>query len=237
LLALGNSLRESIWQELQCQPPVAEGGELTTLGAAHGWAGILYALLRWSGESGSSAPDGLGDRLTQLGAMATPVGRGLCWPYRSDVDAATTAMVTSWCNGAAGYIHLWTLAHRHFGDDAFLEWAQRAAWTTSEDISGAPNHLCCGLSGRAYALLAMHRYTDEPRWLARAQMLADQAVAGSSTPYVRRDSLYHGDVGVALLTSDIHAPRYARMPYFEDEGWPSAPKGGTTRGPDALVRS
>jgi hypothetical protein len=83
----------------------------------------------------------------------------------------------------------------------------------------------------------MHRYTDEPRWLARAQMLADQAVVGSSAPYVRRDSLYHGDVGVALLTSGIHAPRYARMPYFEDEGWPSAPKGGTTRGPDALVRS
>jgi len=32
--------------------------------------------------------------------------------------------------------------------------------------------------------------------------------------------LHHGEVGIALLTSDVQTPDSARMPLFEAEGWP-----------------
>jgi eukaryotic-like serine/threonine-protein kinase len=37
---------------------------------------------------------------------------------------------------------------------------------------------------------------------------------------MRRDSLYKGDVGVALLAAELEAPHDACMPLFATEGWP-----------------
>ena len=36
----------------------------------------------------------------------------------------------------------------------------------------------------------------------------------------RRDSLYKGEIGVALLAADLGAPQSARLPLFELSGWP-----------------
>jgi hypothetical protein len=56
LRALGNRLRDSLWIQLNRQPPLADGTELRSLGAAHGWAGYLFALLRWSEASAMPPP-------------------------------------------------------------------------------------------------------------------------------------------------------------------------------------
>jgi hypothetical protein len=47
-----------------------------------------------------------------------------------------------------------------------------------------------------------------------------------------RESLYKGEVGIALLASDLSRPEAACMPFFEREGWPT--QGERVRGGAAL---
>jgi hypothetical protein len=221
LRALGNRLRDSLWARLSGQPALAASTELRSLGVAHGWAGYLFALLRWSEASATSPPPGLSERLGQLASLGRPVGRGLCWPPEVGLPAEAglpgtrSALAASWCNGAAGYVHLWLLAHRQLGDEGYARLAQMAAWTVNE--GPATGDLCCGLAGRAYALLSLYRHSGEPAWLARGRRLADQAVTSIRAKSPRPDSLYYGEVGVALLITELEAPEHGRMPLFEAE--------------------
>ena len=82
--------------------------------------------------------------------------------------------------------------------------------------------LCCGRSGRAYALLNLYRHTDETAWHERARDLALRAAAHAAdgVEQGRVDSLYKGLLGVSLLAAEIEVPTQARMPFFEPEGWP-----------------
>ena len=45
-----------------------------------------------------------------------------------------------WCNGTAGYVHVWVLAHQALGDERYLRLAERAAWNAFEEA---------GLHGRS----------------------------------------------------------------------------------------
>ena len=70
--------------------------------------------------------------------------------------------------------------------------------------------LHCGLAGRAYAMLAMHRLTGEAAWLDRAHVLAERAAAG-----IDGDGLFKGAAGVAVLFADLQNPDDARFPLFD----------------------
>jgi eukaryotic-like serine/threonine-protein kinase len=219
LRALGDGLRDSLWSQLARQPPLAQSTELRSLGAAHGWAGYLYAMLRWSEASATPPPVGVDERLEQLGALARPAGRGLRWPHAAGETATDTALSASWCNGAAGFVHLWTLAHRRFGDASFERRARLAAWSAYKGAPG-PGDLCCGFAGRAYALLGLYKHSGDTTWLARARVLADHAATSIRSGSLLRDSLYKGEVGAALLAADLEQPEHACMPLYESEGWP-----------------
>ena len=216
LLALGTRLHDNLWSQLSRQPALVEGSELRPLGVAHGWAGCLFALLRWSQASSTPPPAGLSDRLDQLANLGQPAGRGLRWPHEAGAPVSDGALEASWCNGAAGYVHLWTLAHNQLGEEGYARYAQMAAWAVSQE-GPALSDLCCGLAGRAYALLSLYRHSGDTTWLARAHRLADQAATGIRIKPLRRDSLYKGEVGVALLMADLQMPEQARMPLFEAE--------------------
>ena len=220
LRAVGDRIRDSLWAELERQPALGENPELRSLGAAHGWAGHLFSLLRWSEASGTPPPAGLGERLDQLAALGSPAGRGLIWPFEAGMPALVEALSASWCNGAAGHVHLWLLAHERLGDERYARLAEMAAWTAYEGYPVAPGDLCCGFGGRAYALLAFYKRTGEAGWLARTRTLAEHAAKSVQTESLRRDSLYKGEVGVALLAADLEAPEHACMPLFAAEGWP-----------------
>jgi serine/threonine-protein kinase len=148
--------------------------------------------------------------------------------------------MAGWCNGSAGMVHLWTLAGRLLDDAAARQLAVGAAWHAWEAGDGGES-LCCGLAGRAYALLDLHRRGGGEEWLARARALAERAAAGALAghgeppprgappgppppPRARSqpDSLYRGQLGVALLAADLENPRTAAMPLFGDEGWGEA---------------
>lgn len=220
--SLGERLLCSIVSELRTQPPIAESAQTTTLGAAHGWSGYLFAILRWCEASDIPPPVEVRGRLEELAMLGKPCGRGLTWPRHVDALIEDALLAASWCNGAAGHVHLWTLADRHWNDAGFNRLAELAAFTTYETAPEAPGELCCGLAGRAYALLCRYKQTGERRWLARARMLGQRAAARPGVPKRRLSSLYHGEVGIALLASDLDDPDFACMPLFEAEGWPVA---------------
>jgi hypothetical protein len=181
---------------------------------------LLFAILRWCEASGTPPPEETRDRLEELAALGQPYGRGLRWPRHAGASIDDSSLTASWCNGAAGHLHLWTLADRYWNDGRFDRLAELAAWTAYDVASQAPGELCCGLAGRAYALLCRYRQTGDRRWLARARVLGERAAARPDAAAHRLNSLYHGEVGIALLAADLQAPDSACMPLFEAEGWP-----------------
>ncbi len=232
LKAFGDQTMESVWREIEQQPPIREGTVITYPGIAHGWAGILYAALCWHESSGSELPFGLEERLQQLRECAEPSGRGVRWPWvlPQGRNGGAASYMPGWCNGTAGHIFLWTAAHRKFDDDAYLQTAEMAAWNAWETSSSIPN-LCCGYAGQAYGLLNFYKHTGENIWLERACELASRAAAWNSENYaaykLAPESLYKGEMGVAVLAAELSAPQTACMPFFEPEGWPS--KRGTAK--------
>jgi serine/threonine protein kinase len=214
LRLIGDELFWEIWREIEVAPPIGETPKLRSLGIAHGWAGILYALLRWSESSGAPLPSKLGERLEELAALARPVGRGLRWPSAVGADFSGGGLQASWCNGAAGFVHLWTAAHRLLGEQQYARMATGAAWTAFE-APHTTGDLCCGLAGRSYALLNLYKHGGDRVWLHRARDLSECAAVRTRANSLRRDSLYQGRVGVGLLAADLECPQQSCMPLFE----------------------
>jgi serine/threonine-protein kinase len=220
IAATGDGLAETLQKRLRELPSIG-AADGVQLGTAHGWSGYLFALLRWSEARGLPAPPEAEARLDELASLGVPLGRGLRWPREVGLPAGENALAASWCNGAAGQVHLWLAAERLLGESRFGRLAEAAAWT-AYDAPDAGGDLCCGPAGRAYALLAVHRQLGGPGWLDRGVALAERAARAVRLDPLRRDSLYKGEVGVAVLAAELTRPEWAAMPLFEREGWPSA---------------
>lgn len=208
LRAFGAETMNAIWSELDAAPPIAESPEETFFGIAHGWAGYIYAALRWCAVSGDALPSRLAERLYELAAFRMHSGRGVYWP----VKAGQPGIMSGWCNGTAGYVFLFTLAHERFGDELWLQLAEQSAWCTWDEPTSR-THLCCGSAGRAYALLNLYKHTGGREWLGRARQLANHAAAGTDGAFA--NSLWRGDLGIAALIADLGSPEHGRMPFFE----------------------
>jgi eukaryotic-like serine/threonine-protein kinase len=223
LRAFGQQVQGQLWQTISGYAPIRESKELSNLGIAHGWAGLLYATLCWCAAANEPLPDSLAERLQQLGECAEPVGRGLQWKW--DTAKPANGYMPGWCNGSAGYVFLWTEAHKAIGEKHYLELAEGAAWHAWETPVAIGN-LCCGLAGQAYALLNLYHHTGDAIWLGRAQDTARWAAAASADSRgkgaladleLRPESLYKGDTGIAVLIADLSRPEQAHMPMFERE--------------------
>lgn len=219
LIERGERILRDLWRELDGMPPLSAAGNEASLGMAHGWAGFLYAALRWCRSAGSPQPERLEERLAELAACARPWGRGFRWRWgRGREGRWGISSMAGWCNGSAGFVYLWTLAHRMSGEPLHRQLAEGAAWNAWEapDANGS---LCCGLAGRAYALLHLHKHGGGEEWLARARELAGRAALAIERTAEAPDSLYKGAVGVAALAADLARPEEAVFPFFEEEGW------------------
>jgi serine/threonine-protein kinase len=208
LVKLGDALADSIEAALK----VDDRGQGTYLGFAHGCAGRLYAILRWLEitEAAPGAPvrrwlDALRDRrsVTADGAAY--------WPL---ADADRQPPWPGWCHGTAGYVHLWSQATTVVSKEymPLVEEAALGAWSHPQRVHG---DLCCGLAGRAYALLNAYQLTGDDRWIERARDLTYDAVSAiGRSSLVRPESLYRGRTGVALLVTELADPRSATMPFL-----------------------
>jgi eukaryotic-like serine/threonine-protein kinase len=212
LRAFGAETMRAIWNELDARPPIADSPG-ACLGLAHGWAGYLYAALRWCAIAGDPLPARLTGRLGEWAAQNTPLGRGVFWRCYVG-DEPYSPLAASWCNGSAGQLFLCTLAHRTFGGEEWLRLAEGCAWTTWDEPRGLSD-FCCGSAGRAYALLNFYRLTGEAAWLGRARQLANDAAGVAGATAARENALWKGQLGVAALIADLASPESARMPFFE----------------------
>jgi serine/threonine protein kinase len=242
LLVLGDELLAGLWREIDRLPPIAECVGRLNLGMAHGWAGYLYATLRWCLAARRPLPAGCAARLGELADTAESWGRGARWRWHGQPAAedhrprsGDARWMAGWCNGSAGMVHLWTLASRAPATlSADPRWPHLAtaaawhAWETGDEIES----LCCGLAGRAYALVALCQLGAGPEWLARARHLADRAAAAATSAASASVggaaaaeeasslySLYRGALGIAVLAADLERPEAAAMPLVGDEGW------------------
>lgn len=221
--ALGRRTHRALASRIAALPSIAENRRFVNLGVLHGWAGVLYAIMRWCSVSDTALPAWLPRRLKELAAIGHPVGKGMRWPWRDRPDDAPMSM-PGWCNGSAGFVHLWILAHATFGDARQLELAERAGWSAWQG-RGPAWDLCCGSAGGAYALLNLHRHTGDRVWLGRAHQLAAQAVSDARRAereggLSHSNGLIRGLSGVAVLAEELSRVEDARMPMFELEPWP-----------------
>jgi serine/threonine-protein kinase len=182
------------------------------LGMAHGWAGYFYAAMRWNVASGDLLPVRLGERLEEYVALRTLKGRGAYW--RVTAEGPEHSMMPGWCNGSAGQVFLFALAHRLLGDERWLHLAESCAWNTWDEPRGLAD-LCCGTAGRAYALLNLYKHTGATEWLGRARQLANHAASVATATAASANALWKGELGVAVLIADLASPENARMPFFE----------------------
>jgi len=221
LIQLGNNVARGVWDELGSFPTIAECYDFPFLGVAHGWAGVLYATMRWCQASNQEVPTALRSRLEQLADCGEPHGSGIRWrrKIRREYRRHTNEYLVSWCNGSSGFVYLWTLAHRLFADQRYLTLAERAARYSWEQADTFGN-VCCGLAGQAYALLNFYKYTGDREWLVRAWELADRAAVGVF-PSEFSTSLYIGQLGAGLLVGELARPQEACMPLFEAERSPN----------------
>jgi serine/threonine-protein kinase len=213
----GNRAAQWLTRRLAAAGSPSSSKEISALGVAHGWAGGLYALLRWSVATRRPVDDTVVGWLNELASMGTRSGRGASWPrFRTQSDYSLQA---TWCNGDTGFVFLWLLASETLNDERFLIMAEDAGWNVADRGCERTADLCCGSAGRAYGLLALYRRTGDEVWLRRAKQFTDHAVRESDPDSEEAHRLYKGGLGVALLAAELEDPSSARMPLFEPEGW------------------
>ncbi|MCB8980793.1 MAG: phosphotransferase [Ardenticatenaceae bacterium] len=215
LLVLGETTFDNLWRYLETLNPIGPLCELTNLGAAHGWAGMLYSILRWCTATQRTVPQNFETRLHELAEWAEPNGRGVQWPW--DLQHEQAAM-PGWCNGSAGHIYLWTAAYQIFQQQRYLELAVHTGWHCWESPARVAS-LCCGLVGRSYALLHLSQQTREATWKKRAYHLADLAVQEigrkeEATLREFKEGLFRGESGLAALLAELEYEEPAGFPFF-----------------------
>ena len=162
------------------------------LGAAHGFAGCVFAL----GD--------VDDVAATLRRYAVREAGLVNWAPVADqglVEANRDRQIrTQWCHGAPGVV---ALLAPLLDEDLALGGGE-LTWRAGPLRKGA--NLCHGSAGNGYAFLALLETTGDEEWLARARafgMHASAQVAASLAEDGRgRYSLWTGDLGAALFLAD-----------------------------------
>jgi len=180
------------------------GHVLQYLGAAHGFAGNAYALLRGAALFSDDRREALFDRCVDtLEATAIIEGDGANWPPEVDPPrAGARKMLVQWCHGAPGIVAAFADFPPHRSDslDAMLVRAGNTVWRAGPLAKGPG--LCHGTAGNGYALLKLYRRTGDPVWLDRARAFAMHSITQSDEARQRygqrRYTLWTGDPGLAI---------------------------------------
>lgn len=210
LVLFTNSILNELWNQLNSYPAMKEKNPIDYFGIAHGWSGLLYATLLWCNATGQSLPSTFFPRLEELLAERIEGKEGVRWP----VSIGNRGSWDGWCHGNAGYIFLWSLLYEHTREERFLLLAEKTAqplFRSQQEIA----HLCCGLAGQSYAFLRLCRLTGKELYWKKIGQLKHRIFNNLSSPELRNNSLYKGEVGIAVLLCELTRPELARMPLFE----------------------
>jgi serine/threonine-protein kinase len=212
LLALGKGVMSEIWSIVDAYAAIGERNPINYRGIAHGWAGILYATLKWCKASGQTLPGCFFERVAQLIELGIEENGYIRW----EISNTEPVSWTGWCHGSVGYTFLWTSLFHFTSDERYLELAKKTAGHFLYAASPAMNgSLCCGRSGECYALLSVYNATKEDFYLTEAKRLAKQMLPHIYSGQMKNHSLYKGNIGAAVLFEELDRPEFARMPLFE----------------------
>lgn len=182
------------------------GERVRLVGAAHGFAGNVFSLLRGAALLSDEQRALIAERATYtLRSIALRDGALANWPPHVGTSRlGRDAMLVQWCHGAPGMILGLSRLPRDPEVDALFAAGAELTWRAGPLAKG-PN-LCHGTAGNGYAFLAMHARTGDPRWLDRARRFAMHALGQARTAAREhgrgRYSLWTGDPGVALFLQD-----------------------------------
>jgi hypothetical protein len=194
---------------------IATSTRISYVGVAHGWAGLLFAVLRWDRALRREPDPMIAAKLDELATLAFPIQGGLCWTILNN----SRTIMPGWCNGNSGHVMLYALAFEVLGNEKYRTLAVESAKGTWM-FKSAIGSLCCGNGGNGYAFLAAHRITGDGLWLRRARYAARRATMPPSE-YHFQDALYKGALGVSLLSAELESPATAAMPFFEPTRYPA----------------
>ncbi len=182
------------------------------LAFAHGRAGIFHSLLGWSLATKRELPAWFQSELARLDADVESEGRMGAPDWSHGLER-------TWCNGAAGLVLLWARAYEHTRDTKHRQRARKAARTLLSKMEGWGGDLCCGLGGRAFALLAMQRIDPDGGWEMRALAMGARATdAMVANPGPWPNGLYHGFPGLVCLAGDLGSAPGKRLGFPMAEG-------------------
>jgi hypothetical protein len=174
------------------------GKQRHLLGAAHGFAGNVYALLRGLELLPALMQNAILERAVEtlrVTAVIDEEGSANWPPVPRDEK-----MLVQWCHGAPGIITSFRQAPAHAVLDELLLQGGELIWRAGPLRKG-PN-LCHGTAGNGAAFLVLYARTGDERWLSRARRFAmhsvQQVAAARQEHGQGRYSLWTGDVGVAV---------------------------------------
>lgn len=212
LFAFSKGVMEEIWSIVDSYNAIGQKNPLNYRGIAHGWAGILYATLKWCKVSGQKLPVRFFERVGQLVDLGIEENGNLRW----EISNTEPVSWTGWCHGSAGYTFLWTALFHFTSDDRYLQLAQK---TAGHFLNAAPagmnGSLCCGRAGECYALLSIYNAAKDDFYLTEAKRIAKQMLPHVYSGQMKNHSLYKGNIGAAVLLEELDRPEFARMPLFE----------------------
>jgi hypothetical protein len=200
--AVGRRLLARTWETLGRHLANVRGvSGKDNLGFAHGRAGVLYAALAFCRDSRTALPVGLREELENLACLAEVTPRGVSWPATFGSPGAPGRWLgerESWCNGAAGFVPLWSLAFEVFGHAIYRELALKTAAYLLANTAFVSRTLCCGLAGHATAIRYAERLEPGQRWAQFSGEAIDACAVESLPLNGATHGLFKGAAGVLL---------------------------------------
>jgi hypothetical protein len=190
------------------------------LGAAHGVVGILQMILALQ-PSELQDLEKQGGYLSLIRATINELDM-FCFPS-GNLDSSiherpASDRLVHWCHGATGHVILLVKAYQVFGEGDYFNQARRIAsdviWTRGLLRKGVG--LCYGISGSAYAFLAVGRL--DPTFQEKARVFAQFAIDHLGDLELVPDhpySLFEGLGGLCSLVMDLADPGNALFPLYE----------------------
>ena len=211
IILFANGIMEELWKQLSEYPGINQLNPINYYGIAHGWAGILYGTLYWCKIAKQELPIAFRGRVEELLHCAMKDKNGLNWSLAN----SEAKIFSGWCNGNAGYIFLWSLLYEYFKEERYLSIAEQSANPILPDTQEPNGGLCCGVTGQVYAFLRLYKITGNRSYLQKTEKLKHHILHHLSSPLLKNNSLFFGEVGLGIVLCELDKPESARMPFFE----------------------
>lgn len=213
LIDMGENIYTKLSDFITNCPTMDVEKDIRYTGMAHGWAGILFAILRWCLSVKNDVPDFVYERVNQLKSLSLVDSK--CAKIFRTNSCKKNDFFAGWCNGDAGIALLFAKLFEITQDESYLEDASKYIRGVDKNATYLASDICCGLAGQGFVELILYRLTGDHRWkkdAAESQLIASKGIIHRS---VKRNSLFKGKVGVDLLNFYLKYPQKVRFPIFE----------------------